>query len=46
MITERLADGQDDYTTAINTQLESFGADGLRTLCIAEKDISSEFYEV
>lgn len=45
VIYERLADGTNDIRKTTREQLEQFGAAGLRTLCLAYRDISSDTYE-
>jgi len=44
-IMSRLADGQEDLVKNTDEQLEGFAKDGLRTLCIAKRDLSEEEYE-
>ncbi|KAJ4849836.1 Phospholipid-transporting ATPase 3 [Turnera subulata] len=45
VIYERLADGNDDIKKVTRAHLEQFGAAGLRTLCLAYRDLSPEAYE-
>ncbi|CAN1321190.1 Phospholipid-transporting ATPase 3 [Linum perenne] len=45
VIYERLADGNDDLKKITRGQLEQFGSAGLRTLCLAYKDLNPEMYE-
>ncbi|KAG5522348.1 hypothetical protein RHGRI_034508 [Rhododendron griersonianum] len=45
VIYERLAYGTNDIRKTTREQLEQFGAAGLRTLCLAYRDISSDTYE-
>ncbi|KAI8528438.1 hypothetical protein RHMOL_Rhmol12G0148700 [Rhododendron molle] len=45
VIYERLANGTNDIRKTTREQLEQFGAAGLRTLCLAYRDISSDTYE-
>ncbi|KAJ8649723.1 hypothetical protein MRB53_002746 [Persea americana] len=45
VIYERLADGNDDIKKLTREHLEQFGSSGLRTLCLAYRDLSSEVYE-
>ena len=45
VIYERLASGNDDLKKVNRAHLEQFGSDGLRTLCLAYRDISPETYE-
>ncbi|KAH7856369.1 hypothetical protein Vadar_000649 [Vaccinium darrowii] len=45
VIYERLASGNNDIRKTTREQLEQFGAAGLRTLCLAYRDISSDTYE-
>ncbi|CAM8946147.1 unnamed protein product [Rhodiola kirilowii] len=45
VIYERLADGNNDLKNTTRDQLENFGSSGLRTLCLAYKDISPDMYE-
>ncbi|XAR53186.1 Phospholipid-translocating ATPase [Bertholletia excelsa] len=45
MIYERLAHGETDVKLITREHLEQFGAAGLRTLCLAYKDLSSTAYE-
>lgn len=44
VIFERLADGTSDIKKTTRDHLEKFGAAGLRTLCLAYTDISSDAY--
>lgn len=45
VIYERLAVGQDDIKKVSREHLEQFGSSGLRTLCLAYRDLSSDMYE-
>lgn len=45
VIYERLADGNDELKKLTREHLEQFGSAGLRTLCLAYRDLISEFYE-
>ncbi|KAM7251637.1 hypothetical protein ACFE04_023520 [Oxalis oulophora] len=45
VIFERLADGQNDLKTITRGHLENFGSAGLRTLCLAYRDLSPTMYE-
>lgn len=45
VIFERLADGNNDLKNTTREQLEQFGSAGLRTLCLAYRDLSSSMYE-
>lgn len=45
MIYERLADGNDDLKKISRKYLEEFGSSGLRTLCLAYRDLSPDMYE-
>lgn len=45
MIYERLADGNDSIKKLTREHLEQFGSSGLRTLCLAYRDLTSEEYE-
>ncbi|KAG8654039.1 phospholipid-transporting ATPase 3 isoform X2 [Manihot esculenta] len=45
VIYERLADGNDDLKKITRGHLEQFGSAGLRTLCLAYRDLSPEIYE-
>ncbi|KAJ8760979.1 hypothetical protein K2173_022017 [Erythroxylum novogranatense] len=45
VIYERLADGNDSIKKVTREHLEQFGSAGLRTLCLAYKDLSPEVYE-
>lgn len=45
VIYERLADRDNDLKRTSREHLEQFGAAGLRTLCLAYRDLSSEVYE-
>lgn len=45
VIYERLAMGNDDIKKATREHLEQFGSAGLRTLCLAYRDMNSELYE-
>ncbi|KAL2546820.1 Phospholipid-transporting ATPase 3 [Forsythia ovata] len=45
VIYERLTDGDNDLKRTTREHLEQFGAAGLRTLCLAYRDLSSDSYE-
>ncbi|KAH7515836.1 hypothetical protein FEM48_Zijuj10G0068500 [Ziziphus jujuba var. spinosa] len=45
VIYERLAVGNDDIKKVSREHLEQFGASGLRTLCLAYRDLSPDIYE-
>lgn len=45
VIFERLADGMDDVRKVTREHLEHFGSSGLRTLCLAYKDLNPETYD-
>lgn len=45
MIYDRLADGQDDIKETTMQHLELFAADGLRTLCLAVKELDRDTYD-
>lgn len=45
VIFERLADGNDELKRATREHLEQFGSAGLRTLCLAYRDLNPEMYE-
>ncbi|XP_057948489.1 phospholipid-transporting ATPase 3 isoform X2 [Malania oleifera] len=45
VIYERLADGNNDLKKTTRKHLEQFGSAGLRTLCLAYRDLSSDVYE-
>ncbi|KAI4328339.1 hypothetical protein L6164_020698 [Bauhinia variegata] len=45
VIFERLADGNNDIKKVTRGHLEQFGAAGLRTLCLAYKDLHPDVYE-
>ncbi|KAL5980614.1 Phospholipid-transporting ATPase 3 [Asimina triloba] len=45
VIYERLADGDYSIKKLMREHLEQFGSAGLRTLCLAYRDLSSELYE-
>ncbi|KAF5945304.1 hypothetical protein HYC85_015532 [Camellia sinensis] len=45
VIYERLADGNNDIKKTSREHLEQFGASGLRTLCLAYRDLSCDAYE-
>lgn len=45
VIYERLADGDNDLRRITREHLEQFGASGLRTLCLAYKNLTSDVYE-
>lgn len=40
-----MADGQDDLKKVSREHLELFGSSGLRTLCLAYRDLSPDIYE-
>ncbi|KAL0836496.1 hypothetical protein Bca101_088385 [Brassica carinata] len=44
VIFERLADGMDDVRKVTREHLEHFGSSGLRTLCLAYRDLDPETY--
>lgn len=44
-ILSRLKDGQEEIIENTDEHLESFAKDGLRTLCIAKKDLTEDEYE-
>ncbi|KAG2538155.1 hypothetical protein PVAP13_9NG382100 [Panicum virgatum] len=46
VVYERLADGNHDMKKTSREHLEQFGSAGLRTLCLAYRDISREQYEI
>ncbi|KAK4261232.1 hypothetical protein QN277_004260 [Acacia crassicarpa] len=46
VIYERLADGADDIKKLTREYLEQFGSSGLRTLCLAYKELSIHAYEI
>ncbi|KAJ7943556.1 Phospholipid-transporting ATPase [Quillaja saponaria] len=45
VIYERLAVGNDDLKKVSREHLEQFGSSGLRTLCLASKELSPDIYE-
>lgn len=45
VIFERLADGMDDVRKVTREHLEHFGSSGLRTLCLAYRDLNPETYD-
>ncbi|KAJ0037280.1 hypothetical protein Pint_23115 [Pistacia integerrima] len=45
VIYERLADGNGDLKKVTREHLEQFGSSGLRTLCLAYRDLSPDMYE-
>ncbi|XWS68900.1 hypothetical protein CRYUN_Cryun04dG0133400 [Craigia yunnanensis] len=45
VIYERLADGSDDLKKVTREHLEQFGSAGLRTLCLAYRDLAPDMYE-
>ncbi|KAL7181751.1 hypothetical protein ACSBR1_040618 [Camellia fascicularis] len=45
VIYERLADGSNDIKKTTREHLEQFGSAGLRTLCLAYRDLSPDAYE-
>ncbi|GAU22696.1 hypothetical protein TSUD_235180 [Trifolium subterraneum] len=45
VIYERLADGSNDIKTVTRGHLEQFGSAGLRTLCLAYKELHPDVYE-
>ena len=45
VIYERLAGGNDDLKKVTRAHLEQFGSAGLRTLCLAYRDLSPDTYE-
>ncbi|KAG8383136.1 hypothetical protein BUALT_Bualt05G0153300 [Buddleja alternifolia] len=45
VIYERLADGDNDLKRISREHLEQFGASGLRTLCLAYRDLSPDLYD-
>ncbi|KAK4371889.1 hypothetical protein RND71_007273 [Anisodus tanguticus] len=45
VIYERLLDGDNDLKKRTREQLEEFGAAGLRTLCLAYRDLTPDVYE-
>ncbi|KAG2549151.1 hypothetical protein PVAP13_9KG173000 [Panicum virgatum] len=46
VVYERLADGNHDMKKTSREHLEQFGSAGLRTLCLAYRDLSREQYEI
>lgn len=45
VIYERLAEGKEDLKKVTREHLEQFGSSGLRTLCLAYRDLSPDMYE-
>ncbi|KAK9024295.1 hypothetical protein V6N11_004464 [Hibiscus sabdariffa] len=45
VIYERLGSGNDDLNKATRDHLEQFGSAGLRTLCLAYRDLAPDLYE-
>ncbi|MCH95034.1 phospholipid-transporting ATPase 3-like, partial [Trifolium medium] len=45
VIYERLVDGSNDIKTVTREHLEQFGSAGLRTLCLAYKELHPDVYE-
>ncbi|KAJ8445404.1 hypothetical protein Cgig2_031217 [Carnegiea gigantea] len=45
VIYERLGEGNDDLKKVTREHLEQFGSSGLRTLCLAYRDLSQDMYE-
>ena len=45
VIYERLVGGSDDLKKVTREHLEQFGSSGLRTLCLAYRDLASDMYE-
>ncbi|KAL5761914.1 hypothetical protein ACOSP7_018178 [Xanthoceras sorbifolium] len=45
VVYERLADGNEDINKVTREHLEQFGSSGLRTLCLAYRDLSPDMYE-
>lgn len=45
VIYERLREGDDDLKTVTREHLEQFGSSGLRTLCLAYRNLDEEMYE-
>ena len=45
VIYERLAGGNDDLKNITREHLEKFGSSGLRTLCLAYRDLLPDMYE-
>ena len=45
VIYERLVGGRDDLKKVTREHLEEFGAAGLRTLCLAYRDLAPDMYE-
>lgn len=45
VIFERLSDGNNPYKEATREHLEKFGADGLRTLCLAYRQLDDQEYD-
>lgn len=45
VIYERLADGGDDLKKRTRDHMEQYGAAGLRTLCLAYRDLNQEMYD-
>lgn len=45
MVFERLSAGNQEIKSVTREHLEHFGSAGLRTLCLAYRELSSELYE-
>lgn len=45
VIYERLASGNDDIKNRTRDHMEQYGSAGLRTLCLAYRDLNQEMYE-
>ncbi|KAI3901768.1 hypothetical protein MKW98_013883 [Papaver atlanticum] len=45
VIYERLTDGNNDIKNLTREHMEQYGSSGLRTLCLAYRDLSVEFYD-
>ncbi|KAI3649657.1 hypothetical protein MP228_005289 [Amoeboaphelidium protococcarum] len=45
VIMQRCKSGQDDMKQIVGDHLEQFAAEGLRTLCLAKKDIDEQFFK-
>lgn len=45
VIYERLGAGNDEIKKITRVHMEQYGESGLRTLCLAYKDLSPDFYE-
>ncbi|XP_069187233.1 phospholipid-transporting ATPase ID isoform X2 [Procambarus clarkii] len=45
IIYERLKDGQDSFKRLTQEHLDSFAGDGLRTLCLAYKDLDEDYFQ-